>query len=893
MPRASRSNRVFAKRGSRTARPQCTKEAIIAATSEDGGPAWHLSTPEACLARLNASRSGLSQAEAEARIRRHGRNELPGRRRAGLFVLFLRQFRSPLIYLLLAAAATSLALGHRVDAAFIFAVLLINATIGTVQERRADRGMAALERLIRHSARVRRDGALRTVDAAELVPGDVVELESGMAVPADLRLLEAHALQADESLLSGESLPAAKDAEAAVAEDSGLGDRPTILHAGTTIVEGRAVGLVVATGLATALGEIQASLGDAAGAAPPPLVLRLARLTRQIAVGAIALILLLAALLALEGQPGGEILLLAVALAVSAIPEGLPIAVTVALATATGRMARRNVIVRALPAVEGLGACTLIASDKTGTLTMNRLSVERILLADGRLLDRGNWRHGAGVSLARLARASALCNEARISDDGETVGDTVDAAMLIFAREAGAACDADIVARVPYEPARRYAAVAIRAGAEVELFVKGAPEVVASMCTAIDPARHEKAEALAAEGYRLIAVAAGRFPADEVPSPEAPCGLELIGWVALLDPLRPEAIEAVASCKAAGIDVRMITGDHPATARTIAAQLGLCADGDSVVTGAQIAAAVDRPERLAALIRDAKVFARIEPMQKTVIVEALTAAGHLVAVTGDGVNDAPALQAAHIGVAMGEGGTDVAREAADLVLTDDNFASIVSGVEEGRIVYANLRKIVIFLIATGVAEIFMFLGALAAGLPMPLTAVQLIWSNLVTNGAQDVMLGFGRGEGDELRQRPRRPDEPILDRKALLLLVPPAFMMSVLALVMMDWALARGAGVADAQNAVLLLTVLFQNAYVLSMRSERRPIWREPLASNPWLLLGVAAALGLHLVAMHWSPLRSVLGTAPVETGILLICLAGAGLTVIVAEGAKWAARRR
>ena len=783
-------------------------------------------------------------------------------------------------------------LAHRVDAAFIFVVLLINATIGSVQERRADRGMAALEHLIRHSARVRRDGMLCTIDAAELVPGDVVELESGMAAPADARLLESHSLQVDESLLSGESLPVAKDAEAEVAEDAGLGDRPNMLHAGTTVVEGRAVALVVATGLATALGEIQASLRASEGAAPPPLVLRLARLTRQIAIGAIALILLLAALLALEGQPGGEILLLAVALAVSAIPEGLPIAVTVALATATGRMARRHVIVRALPAVEGLGACTLIASDKTGTLTLNRLSVERVLLADGRLLTRTDWESvRADGLLARLASASALCNEARIDGDGEAVGDTVDAAMLAFAREAGAARDAEIAARAHYEPARRFAAVAVRAGDDIDLLVKGAPEAVAAMCGCAGPLPAQ-AEALAGEGYRLIAVAGSRFPADRVPPVDAPCGLEMYGWVALLDPLRPEAVAAIAQCRAAGIDVRMITGDHPATARTIARQLGLCADGDRVVTGPEIAAAMERRSVPGDLIAQAKVFARIEPTQKTLIVEALTAAGHLVAVTGDGVNDAPALQAAHIGVAMGEGGTDVAREAADLVLADDNFASIVAGVEEGRIVYANLRKIVIFLIATGVAEIFMFLGALAVGLPMPLTAVQLIWSNLVTNGAQDVMLGFGRGEGDELERPPRRPDEPILDRKALILLVPPALVMSVLALAMMDWALAGGAGVAEAQNAVLLMTVLFQNAYVFCMRSERRPIWREPLLSNPWLLIGVGAALGLHLAAMHVPALQSVLGTAPVDNAILLFCLAGAGLTVLVAECAKWAARR-
>jgi len=854
-------------------------------------PAWHALSAEACLRRLESSEQGLSEDEATARLARFGPNRLPGQSRPSLARLFLRQFRSPLIYLLLAAAAGSLALGHSLDAAFIFAVLLINATIGLVQERRADLGMAALEQLIRRTARVRRDGAVRLVDAGELVPGDVVELESGMAVPADLRLIHASALRADESLLSGESLPAAKHSKAEVGVRAGLGDRPTMLHAGTTVVEGRAVCLVVAIGFATALGQIQASLGRGEAAAPPPLVLRLGRLTLQIAIGAVGLILLLAGLLALDGEPAGEILLLAVALAVSAIPEGLPIAVTVALSTATGRMARRNVIVRALPAVEGLGACTLIASDKTGTLTMNRLSVERVLLANGRLVDRGQWQSGDGGGLDEIALASALCNEARFAQDGTVIGDTVDAAMLAFARELGVRSEVPVVRRAPYEPARRFAAVAVRDSDSFTLYVKGAPELVATMCGRVDSRLIEREEALAAEGYRVLAVAAGRF--ETLPPMDAICGLAPLGWVALLDPLRPEAAAAVAQCTAAGIDVRMITGDHPATARTIGAQLGLCSAGDAVVTGTDIAEAAGAPARLASLIAGAKVFARIEPMQKTLIVEALGRAGHLVAVTGDGVNDAPALQAAHIGVAMGKGGTDVARDAADLVLADDNFASIVAGVEEGRITYANVRKIVIFLVATGIAEIFMFIGALAVGLPMPLTAVQLIWSNLVTNGAQDVMLGFGRGEGDELRRPPRRPDEPILNKAALRLMVPPAFVMAVLALVMMAWMTDRGASVAAAQNAVLLLVVLFQNAYVLCMRSERRPLWREPLGSNPWLLLGVSLALGLHVLAMQWAPLQAVLGTSPVDPVILAICLAGAVMTVVVTEATKWIVQRR
>ena len=855
-------------------------------------PLWHALPPGRCVDLLGSSPGGLSQAEADERLRRYGPNRLPRRKPSSLGRLFVSQFRSPLIYLLLGATLFSLAIGHGVDAAFIAAVLVINAVVGTVQEHRADTSMAALDRLIQHRARVRRDGRVREVDSAEVVAGDIVEIESGMAVPADLRLLAATGLLADESLLSGESLPAAKDPDARVSRAAGVADRANMLHAGTTISEGRATGIAVATASATELGRIQASLSGSS-AAPPPLVLRLQSLARQIAVAAVVLIALLSFLLGMEGEPIGRIALLAVALAVSAIPEGLPIAITVALAAATKRMARRNVIVRALPAVEGLGSCTLIASDKTGTLTQNRLSLERVLLADGRLLAPGDWRDSLDPAVARLAAAVAYCNEVVVAPGGVLVGDTVDIALAEFAR----AADIDIAGaraaprldELPYEPANRYSAVAIAWGGGAEIFVKGAPEVVLPMCTPSPERLAIRAERLAGEGYRLLAVAAARR--GDGADLRAMHDLDLLGWVALLDPLRPEAAPAVARCAEAGISVRMITGDHPATARTIAGQLGLACSDEEVVTGTELAMVAGDDAALAQLIRRGRVFARIDPGQKLTIVQILGDAGEVVAVTGDGVNDAPALQAAHIGVAMGRAGTDVARGAADLVLADDNFASIVSGVEEGRVTYANVRKIVIFLLATGVAEISMFLAAVATGLPMPLTAVQLLWLNLVTNGVQDVMLGLGRGEGDELRRPPRRPTERIIDRSAIALIVPPALAMTVLALAMIDWAVDRGMGLAQVQNSVLLLVVLFQNAYVLCMRSERRALWREPVGSNLWLLLGMVVALGLHLLAMNWPPLQTVLGTGPVDREILSFCLAGAALTILVTELTKRFAR--
>jgi len=859
------------------------------------GPAWHALALAKCLELLDTTPDGLSAAEARQRLARHGPNSLPRRKRISVGRLFLRQFRSPLIYLLLAATLVSLALRHWTDAGFIAIVLALNALVGTVQEHRAAASMDALGRLIRLRARVRRDGLVHEIGASEVVPGDIVEMESGMAVPADARLISDNGLLVDESLLSGESLPVAKDAGASIGAAAGLADRTTMVHAASTIAQGRGIGVVVATGLHTELGRIQASL-DQSAVEPPPLLLQLRGLARQIAIGAVGLIVILSLFLAAQGESAAQILLLAVALAVSAIPEGLPIAVTVALAAATRRMAARGVIVRALPAVEGLGSCTVIASDKTGTLTLNRLSLERILLADGRLLAPADWANAPDPAVTGLAAAAAHCNEVKLGSGGTLIGDTVDIALAHFARAAGIDLTRALAAERPfhlaYEPANRFSAVAISEAGGSTLYVKGAPDAVLQMCDAIPEGLAVRAEELAHAGYRVLALASADIVEGHTPDLRRLHGMALLGWVALQDPLRPEVPAAIARCAEAGISVRMVTGDHPATARTIAAKLGLPAAAEQLVTGAEMARLAHDERQLADLVRQGRVFARIDPGQKLRIVQLLTNAGEIVAVTGDGANDAPALQAAHIGVAMGQGGTDVARSSADLVLADDNFASIVAGIEEGRITHANIRKIVIFLLATGIAEIAMFLGAVALGMPMPLTAVQLLWLNLVTNGVQDVMLGFGRGEGDELSRPPRPPNEPILNRSAWALMVPPALAMTVLALVMIGWTEARSLPPGQIQNGVLLLVVFFQNAYVLCMRSERRPLWREPLMSNPWLLLGVALALGLQLLAMNWAPLQNVLGTAPVDGLILAVCVAGAVVTILVTETTKWVMQR-
>jgi len=875
-------------------------------------PAWRAMPATAVLAALGAREDGLDEGEVAARRARHGPNRLPRPPRKRLGRIYLGQFASPLIYLLLAAAAVSLFIGAISDAIFIFAVLQINAAIGTFQEWKAETGMAALEALAPRWAVVRRAAARRRIAAEALVPGDIVLLGPGDRVAADLRLLSAHGLAVDESLLTGESAPVSKAAAASVAEDAGLGDRPTMLHAGTSVLTGRAVGVVVAIGVETAIGHVAQAL-TRPGAGEPPLLLRMARFSRVIGIVMVALIGLMAVALALRGMPAAEVLLVAVALAVAAIPEGLPVATAVALAVGVNRMARHAVVVRRLPAVEGLGACTLIASDKTGTLTRNELTVRRLLLpgigeieiAGGAgMLDGDASRDGeplAGDALAAarsLALAGVLCNKAslRVVADGvDHFGYTVDVAFLALAHKLGldpeaARRDHPQVAAIPYESHRRFAAAHRRHGDRIAIYVKGAVEIVAPMCDGRDArAVLAEAERLAAAGHRVIAVAAGT---TEAPPPGAepppPRGLALLGLVAIIDPPREEVPAAVRACREAGITVCMITGDHPATALAIARDLGIVQRADEVVTGDQLAARAGDRAAFDDLVARRRVFARVEPRQKLDIVEAFQRVGHFVAVTGDGVNDAPALRAANIGVAMGRGGTDIARDAADLVLTDDNFAAVVHGVAEGRIAYDNVRKVILLLLAAGVGEIVLFVLAMAADLPVPLYPVQLIWLNLIANGIQDVTLALEKGEPGVLRRPPRPPDEPIFDARMIEQTLVYGVLIGGAAFLYFAWALESGMSDFAARNGVLLLMVLFENALALIARSERRSILRVALAANPYLVFGVVFTQALHLLAMRVPGIDQVLGVAPVAPRAWVEVALLATSLVVVSEIYKW-----
>jgi magnesium-transporting ATPase (P-type) len=888
---------------------------------------WHVLALPDLFRAVQADESGLGENEARSRLEQHGPNQLPQQPPTPTWWILLRQFHSPLIYILALAAGVSAAIGDFTDAGFIAAVLAINALIGGYQEWRAEQSSRALQQLLRIRATVVRDGEAREIDAEQVVPGDIVWLESGNRVPADLRLLQAHGLEIDESLLTGESLAVVKDPAWRGEASTPVADRRNLAYAGSIVLRGRAKGVVVATGLRTVVGQLARDVLLTVGGRPP-LLERMERFAHNVASAIVAAVSAVAAYgILVLGHGVGEMFLFAVALAVSAIPEGLPAALTVALAIATTRMARRGVIVRRLAAVEGLGSCTLIASDKTGTLTCNELTVRAIHLPRGETLTvtgagfapSGEVQRaglplpaGGDEELGRLARAAVLCNEGDLHQrDGAWVwrGDPTDLALLALAHKLGLTrevvlADAPQVNEIPFEPERQFAATFHQLSGEVRAFVKGAPERVLAMCRAsagdLERWRAE-AEAMAERGYRVLALADG--PADGLQprqAPPDPAGLSFLGLVGMIDPLRAGVKEAVAQCHQAGITVCMITGDHPVTALAIARDLGLADRPEQVVAGRELEG--KSAAELAAIVQRVRVFARTTPRQKLELVEAARRAGHFVAVTGDGVNDAPALRAANIGVAMGRSGTDVAREAAELVISDDNFNTIVAGVEEGRVAYDNVRKVIYLLISTGAAEVLLIGLALVAGptLPLPLLPVQLLWLNLVTNGIQGIALAFEPSEGDVLRRPPRPPGEPIFNHLMLERTVVAAVVMAAVALVLF-WCVVPQPDAPDydrqadsARNLLLLLMVLFENVHIGNCRSETKSALSLSPLRSPFLLLGALAACAVHVLSMHLPLMQAILRTEPVSLRMWAVLLLLA-LTIFVAiELHKWSwARRR
>ena len=884
--------------------------------------AWHALDLPSLENSLGAEPGGLSRSEAAERLQKFGPNVLPHTPHPAWWQIALRQFRSPLIYILGVAAAVSVAIGEPADAGFIAAVLGLNALIGGYQEWRAEKSTQALQQLLQIRAAVMRDGEVCEIDAEKVVPGDTVWLESGNRVPADLRLVSAHGLKIDESLLTGESLAVSKDPTWTGDAPTPVGDRRNMTFAGSIVVRGRAQGMVVATGSATHVGQLALDVIGAPGG-KPPLLERLERFTHVVAAAVLIAACAVAVLgVVLHNHSVHDMFLFAVALAVSAIPEGLPVALTVALAIGTARMARRGVIVRRLAAVEGLGSCTLIMSDKTGTLTCNELTVREIRLPTGERFDvsgegfvpEGQVTHegqaietGSHPALDGLAGVAVLCNEADLHRrDGQWIwrGDAVDLALLAMAHKLGWTREASLsshpqVNELPFEPERQFAATYHKSGGATDVFVKGAPERVIAMCDWGDDSdqteagqkvevMHQLAESMGQQGYRVLALAEGTAAGTLDPSqaPPEPSHLTFLGFVGMIDPLRPGVRDAVGACREAGVGTCMITGDHPVTALAISRDLGLASEPHQVVTGKELAKM--SPAEIDQAVKTARVFARVAPHQKLELVNAARRVGHFVAVTGDGVNDAPALRAANIGVAMGKSGTDVAREAAELVLSDDNFATIVAGIEEGRVAYDNVRKVIYLLISTGAAEVVLVGLALLAGLPLPLLAVQLLWLNLVTNGIQDVALAFEPSEGDVLGRAPRPTSERICNRLMIERTIVAALVMGFVGFGAFWWMLRAGWTEVTARNALLLLMVLFENVHIGNCRSETKSALRLSPFRSPILLGGALIALLLHIGTMFVPLGQEILHVEPVSL-TTFACLWALALSVFVAmEVHKW-----
>jgi cation-transporting ATPase F len=893
-----------------------TARALTAAGTAHHGLAGH----EVVLLLETDPQRGLGTAEAADRLARFGPNVLPHAAIAGPLRRFLRQLQHPLIYVLLAAGVVTLALGELVDSSVIFGVVVINSVVGFLQEAKAEAALDALRAMVRTEARVVRDGHACTVVSDELVPGDLVRVEAGDKVPADLRLLRHVELQVDESALTGESVPVVKD-EDALPPDTAVADRRNMLYSGTLVTHGTGTAVVVATGAETELGEIHRLVG-AADSLATPLTRKLAWFSKVLTVVILGLAVVTFAVGVARGERAAEMLTAAVALAVGAIPEGLPAAVTITLAIGVGRMARRRAVVRRLPAVETLGSTTVICTDKTGTLTENQMTVRQIWTPhcgvrvtgsgydpDGELVDAAGSPVdiGSDEALRWTLLAGAGCNDARLSHhDGRphVVGDPTEGALLVVAGKAGLdprglQGTLPRVAAIAFSSERQFMATLHRdskSGAHVVL-AKGAAERIIDLCGAeLGPSGEPRpldhaavlaaAESLAAHGLRVLATAMRRLPSatrpDDLDVDLLAGTLVFTGLQALLDPPRAAAAAAVAACHTAGVDVKMITGDHAGTARAVAEQIGVLeADRDAeVLTGAQLDQLDDRA--YAGAVDRAAVFARVSPEQKLRLVEALQDRGHVVAMTGDGVNDAPALRQADIGIAMGRGGTEVAKEAADMVLTDDDFATIEGAVEEGRGVFDNLTKFIVWTLPTNMGEGLVILVAIFLGTALPILPVQILWINMTTAVALGLMLAFEPKEPGIMTRPPRDPRRPLLTGPLVTRILLVSALLVAGSWWLFEWERANGASVAEARTVALNLFVAVETFYLFSCRSLTQPMWRIGLFSNPWVLGGVTVQAAGQLAITYLPAMNELFDTAPIPAEAWLRILAVALVASVV-----------
>ena len=841
---------------------------------------FYKKTKEEIFNELNTNELGLTNEEAVKRLNEYGKNQLPKKKKDSVIKIFFNELKDPMVILLIFAIIASFLANEVVDAVAILFIILVDLIMGTYQENKANNTAEALENLVTAKSKVLRNGEVIQVESTEITIGDIIVLESGDKIPADLRVIESSNLTVDESILTGESITVNKNSQLVEKENAAITDCYNMLFAGTSVVTGRAHAVVTGIGINTEIGKIAQSIHEAKDE-KSPLTIRVEKLSKQISMLVLAVAIIIAVLLIIKQVPYNEIFLSVIALAVSAMPEGLPLALTMALTIASNKMSKKNVIVRKLKSVESLGSCTVIASDKTGTLTVNEQTAKKIVLPNNQSYEITGTGYelegevkGENLEYAKeIAFYGALNNEATVEGE-KRLGDSVDIAFLVLGHKAGAdLTTVTKVGQIPYESENKYSAVFYEKDGETYCTVKGSLEVVKSFCKdinlvtdSLDSGILEKQnEEMASNGYRVIALANGKIDKSSEYDESNIKDLTFMGMVAFIDPTRKEAVSSIKECRSAGIKVLMITGDHPLTAFSIAKDLELTDTFDEVTHGEEVEAVFNQGEEaFDAFVKTKVVFTRVTPIQKLNIIESLKRQGEFVGVTGDGVNDAPALKSANIGIAMGSG-TDIARETAKMIVIDDNFKSIVAGVKEGRIAYSNIRKIAYFLLSCGLAEVLFFCLSIIFNMDMPLVAIQLLWLNVVTDGIQDFALSFEKGESDIMEEPPRNPDEPLFDKSLFrevaiagltIGIVVFATWYYLINIIHMDTNVARG--------YIMALMVFIQNIHVFNCRSEKHSALSVPITSNKIILFGVLASVLLQVIVMEVPVLSAFLSTTSV-----------------------------
>ena len=866
------------------------------------------------LKELKSSLNGLSEKEAKSRIKTYGLNELPKEKEKSVFQIFLSAINDPIIYVLVVAAILSFIVGEDLDGFAIIFIIMVDAVVSTVQEIKAEKNSEALKDLIKVKVKVVRENKHYEIDSSYLVPGDIIIVEPGTKVSSDARIINSNNLTVDESVLTGESIGVAKSSDS-----SSLGDdsKKCMIYAGTSVLTGRAIAVVTATGIDTEVGKIAEKV-TSTEESKSPLTIRMEKFSKQITLMIIGISILIGCVLIYKQYHFMDIFLAVVALAVSAMPEGLPLSLTLALTIGSNKMAKRNVIVKKLNSVESLGSCTVIASDKTGTLTVNEQTAKKIVMSNGEAFEiDGNGYNDIGkvipVGDSNIANAKYIAtlgvvnNESmleKVKGKWDKFGDSIDIAFLALGRKLGIkSSEFKKVSDIPYESENKYSAVFYKIDNDVLCTAKGSVEVILDFCkysyedgerVKLDKEKILKQnEELASNGYRVIAICDGDVPLKEKYSEKDVNNLTFIGLVGFIDPVRKEAVGAIKKCKTAGIKVLMITGDHALTAYAIAKDLNIVSSKDEVVTGSDLDFYSDSDEKFDRFVEGKKVFARVTPLQKLKIVESLQRQGEFVAVTGDGVNDAPAIKVANIGVAMGSG-TDVAKETAKMIIIDDNFSSIVAGIEEGRNAYSNIRKISLMLLSCGLAEVLFFVLSIAFDLPMPLVAIQLLWLNLVTDGLQDMALSFERETDTIMKEKPRSTKESLFEKELVKQIFLSGTFIGVLVFVV--WYILINnlhMEVAHARGYVLALMVFIQNMHVLNCRSESKSVFENGFKQNKFVLFTIVGTIILQMIVMEVPVLSRFLQTYDVPNLHLVILFVVSLPIILIMEMYKYVKKHK